>query len=105
MPLLAATSAPQFPLRSIDVAIVAAYLLVMLAVGVWVGRGQKSTKDYFLGDKSLPWWAVLLSIVIWRLPATDGPWASLALVFPVYYLVLSLRLTRAERAGAPEVGQ
>lgn len=64
MPLLAATtSTPQFPLRSIDVAIVAAYLLVMLAVGVWVGRGQKSTKDYFLGDKSLPWWAVLLSIV------------------------------------------
>lgn len=64
MPLLAATtSLPQFPLRSIDVAIVAAYLLVMLAVGIWVGRGQKSTKDYFLGDKSLPWWAVLLSIV------------------------------------------
>lgn len=63
MPLLAATSTPQFPLRSIDVAIVVAYLLVMLVVGVWVGRGQKSTKDYFLGDRSLPWWAVLLSIV------------------------------------------
>ncbi len=64
MPLLAQTTpAPQFPLRTIDVAIVAAYLLVMLVVGVWVGRGQKSTKDYFLGDKSLPWWAVLLSIV------------------------------------------
>lgn len=64
MPLLAqAASASQFPLRTIDVCVVAVYLLIMLAVGVWVGRGQKSTKDYFLGDKSLPWWAVLLSIV------------------------------------------
>lgn len=44
-------------------------------------------------------WAMLLTIAIWRLPSTDGPWAALALVFPVYYLVLSLRLTLAERAG------
>lgn len=49
-------------------------------------------------------WAAVLTLVIWRLPATDGPWTSLALVFPVYYLVLSLRLTLAERARAPEVG-
>lgn len=64
MPLLAQTTpAQQFPLRTIDVCVVVAYLLAMLIVGVWVGRGQKSTKDYFLGDKSLPWWAVLLSIV------------------------------------------
>lgn len=46
-------------------------------------------------------WAVLLSVVIWRLPVTDGPWAALALVFPIYYLVLSLRLTLAERARVP----
>jgi phosphatidylcholine synthase len=45
-------------------------------------------------------WAVLLTLVIWRLPATDGPWAGLALVFPIYYLLLSLRLTAAERAAA-----
>lgn len=42
-------------------------------------------------------WAVCLGVVIWRLPAVDGPWASLSLVFPVYYLLLSLKLTRAER--------
>lgn len=28
-----------------------------------MGRGQRSTVDYFLGGRSLPWWAVLLSIV------------------------------------------
>jgi len=35
----------------------------VLAFGLWVGRGQQSTVDYFLGGRSLPWWAVLLSIV------------------------------------------
>jgi SSS family transporter len=64
MPLLAATTSTWgIPLNPVDVVIVAGYLVVMLAIGVWVGRGQTSTKDYFLGDRSLPWWAVLLSIV------------------------------------------
>ena len=30
--------------------------------------------------------------MIWRLPATDGPWMVLSLVFPVYYFALSLWL-------------
>jgi phosphatidylcholine synthase len=37
-------------------------------------------------------WAVLVLVMIWRLPATDGPWTALSLVFPVYYTVLSLWL-------------
>jgi phosphatidylcholine synthase len=39
-------------------------------------------------------WAVLMLVVIWRLPATDGPWAALSLVFPAYYSALSLWLSR-----------
>lgn len=39
------------------------YVGFALALGVWVGRGQKTTVDYFLGGRSIPWWAVLLSIV------------------------------------------
>lgn len=50
-------------ISNIDVAIVLGYLACVLAFGLWVGRGQKSTVDYFLGGRSLPWWAVLLSIV------------------------------------------
>ena len=34
----------------------------------------------------------LVLVMIWRLPATDGPWTALSLVFPVYYTVLSLWL-------------
>jgi len=37
-------------------------------------------------------WAALILIIVWRLPATDGPWLVLSLVFPVYYAVLSLWL-------------
>ncbi len=37
-------------------------------------------------------WGVLGAVIIWRLPATDGPWTMLSLVFPVYYGVVSLWL-------------
>jgi SSS family transporter len=48
---------------ALDAAIVVAYLAAVLAFGLWVGRGQRSSADYFLGARSLPWWALLLSIV------------------------------------------
>lgn len=50
-------------INSVDLSIVVGYLACVLAFGIWVGRGQHSTIDYFLGGRSLPWWAVLLSIV------------------------------------------
>jgi phosphatidylcholine synthase len=37
-------------------------------------------------------WAILALWILWRLPATDGPWVLLSLVFPVYYMALSLWL-------------
>lgn len=37
-------------------------------------------------------WAVLFAWMLWRLPAVDGPWTLLSLIFPVYYVVLSLWL-------------
>ncbi|MEM8816003.1 MAG: sodium/solute symporter [Pseudomonadota bacterium] len=48
---------------AIDGLIVLAYLLGVLAFGLWVGRGAKSLADYFLGGRSLPAPALLLSIV------------------------------------------
>ncbi|HMP08287.1 MAG TPA: transporter, partial [Lacipirellulaceae bacterium] len=62
MTLLAQTTT-SVPLSAVDGAIVLLYLAAMLGIGIWVSRGQRSTSDYFLGDRSLPWWAVLLSIV------------------------------------------
>ena len=37
-------------------------------------------------------WAALFAWMIWRLPAVDGPWTLVSLIFPLYYLVLSLWL-------------
>ena len=50
-------------ISSIDVAIVAIYLAMLTGVGFWMGRGNRTVSDYLLGDRSLPWWAVLGSIV------------------------------------------
>lgn len=46
-----------------DLVLVAVYLLGMVALGVWLGRGQGSAKDYLLGGRDLPWVALLISIV------------------------------------------
>jgi SSS family transporter len=32
-------------------------------LGVWFGKDQQSTRDYFLGSKNIPWWGIGLSIV------------------------------------------
>ena len=47
----------------LDVLVVVAYLAGITALGVWSGRRQKDAKDYFVADRSIPWWAVLFSIV------------------------------------------
>ena len=50
-------------ISSIDWAVIFVYLIGIIALGVWLGRGQKTTRDYFLGGRELPWWAVAFSIV------------------------------------------
>ncbi|MEC9298382.1 MAG: sodium:solute symporter, partial [Gemmatimonadota bacterium] len=39
------------------------YLIGVTAWGAWLGRGQTGGQDYFLGNRELPWIAVMLSIV------------------------------------------
>ena len=48
-------------------------------------------------------WALIFSWMIWRLPATDGPWMALSLVFPVYYVGLSLWLNGGSLHGGTKV--
>jgi SSS family solute:Na+ symporter len=49
--------------RALDLAVLVAYLVGVTAWGAWLGRGQKGGTDYFLGSRSLPWLAVMLSVV------------------------------------------
>jgi phosphatidylcholine synthase len=37
-------------------------------------------------------WGAITIWMVWRLPATDGPWSALSLLFPVYYMLLSFWL-------------
>ena len=50
-------------IHPIDLAIVIAYLLAVTALGIHFRRGQQDAKDYFLGGRTAPWWALALSIV------------------------------------------
>lgn len=46
-----------------DWTVIVLYLTGMVALGVWFGKDQKNTRDYFLGSKNVPWWGVGFSIV------------------------------------------
>ena len=50
-------------LSAIDYAVIGAYLLAITAFGSWFARFQKTTRDYFLTDRSVPWWAICFTIV------------------------------------------
>lgn len=51
------------PLLTADWLVAAVYLVGVVALGVWLGGRQAGASDYFLGKHSLPWWAVLVSVV------------------------------------------
>lgn len=46
-----------------DWTVILAYLAGIIALGVWFGKDQRNTRDYFLGSKNIPWWGIGLSIV------------------------------------------
>ncbi len=50
-------------MHGIDVAIVALYLAAVLWIGRRLSGRQHTVRDYFLTGQSLPWWAVMASIV------------------------------------------
>ena len=61
-----------FPLAtftSLDWSIIVLYLGAMVLIGHVVGRKKTDAKGYFLGDRSSPTWAVVLSIIATSLSA------------------------------------
>lgn len=46
-----------------DWLVIVAYLGGIIALGVWFGKDQRNTRDYFLGSRNIPWWGIGLSIV------------------------------------------
>ena len=50
-------------IHPIDLAIVVVYLLAVTALGMWFRRGSQDAREYFLGGRTAPWWALAFSIV------------------------------------------
>jgi solute:Na+ symporter, SSS family len=46
-----------------DYAVIGGYLLAITLFGSWFARFQKTTSDYFLTGRSVPWWAICFTIV------------------------------------------
>jgi SSS family transporter len=50
-------------MKPIDLVIIFGYLIGITLFGVWFSKKQETTRDYFLGDRTVPWWAIAASIV------------------------------------------
>jgi solute:Na+ symporter, SSS family len=48
---------------AIDTAVLLIYFFGIVALGLWAGRRNKNLQDFALGGRSIPWWAVLGSII------------------------------------------
>lgn len=50
-------------LHLLDFVVIAVYLVGIALLGIVAAGKQKSTTDYFLGGRDLPWWAVCFSVI------------------------------------------
>lgn len=50
-------------LTALDYVVIVVYLIGVVIFGIKISGKQRSTADYFLGGRDLPWWAVSFSVV------------------------------------------
>src|SRR5205809_5397850 len=48
---------------AIDTAVLLLYFVVIIWIGLYMGRKEDNLKDFALGGRAIPWWAVLASII------------------------------------------
>ncbi len=68
-PAVTAAFVPR--VATIDIVILFAYMLGVLVIGVYCGRRMTTASDFFLAGKTLPFWAVGMSIVVTDIGAMD----------------------------------
>ena len=61
LPIVLAQSS-SVPLQWLDVLILAGSVVGVTAFGMWIGRKEENTSDYYLAGKTVAWWAVAGSI-------------------------------------------
>ena len=48
---------------SIDLLVIFVYFTVVISIGLYKGRGDKTMEGFAVGDRNIPWWAVLASLM------------------------------------------
>ncbi|HET9857181.1 MAG TPA: sodium:solute symporter [Chthoniobacterales bacterium] len=48
---------------AIDTVVLLTYFVGIVALGLWAGRRNRNLDEFSLGSRSIPWWAVLASII------------------------------------------
>ena len=81
----------------IDWGIVAAYLVWMVLDGVRMSRNTNEVEGYLLANRSLPWWAVGLSVMATQLSAitmtsTTGQGYAEGMKFVQFYFGLPIAM-------------
>ena len=61
----------KIALEPLDLGLVLLYLVGVTGLGLWISRGVKSSRDFFLAGRTLPWWAVGMSLVVSDIGAKD----------------------------------
>src|SRR5213596_919593 len=48
---------------AIDCAVLLLYFILIISIGLYMGRKEEDLKDFALGGRRIPWWAVLASLI------------------------------------------
>ncbi|MEB3198296.1 MAG: sodium/solute symporter [Candidatus Sericytochromatia bacterium] len=56
-------------MHTLDWVIIVFYVFLVTGLGIWFGRRQSNIDEFFLGGRSIPWWAALLSLIATEISA------------------------------------
>lgn len=62
---------PDFVLEPIDLAIIAAFVVGIILIGYWAGRGTESSESFFLAGRGMAWPIVGFSLIVTNFSGTQ----------------------------------
>src|SRR5215470_6409603 len=48
---------------AIDTGVLLLYFVAIISIGLYMGRKEENLKDFALGGRAIPWWAILASLI------------------------------------------
>jgi len=86
-------SPSDIALAPVDWVVLCAYLVAIVAFGLWMGRGSRRVEDFFLAGREMRWWAAGLSVMATQVSAitfvgTTGQAYTKGMSFLAFYFGL-----------------